>query len=149
MVAKRATFISYGNSDPCAETKKFIEEAGVVLDVRDLEKAPLSEYELHKMIGHLDLSHFLNTMSDSYTKGKFDGKSMDRNEVIKLMAADYTLIKRPIIRGSRLLLIGCDKKKISEMLQLNNNSGNSVPEVNANVRNPRNNRSRSASRATA
>lgn len=148
MVAKRATFISYGNSDPCAETKKFIEEAGIVLDVRDLEKDPLSEHELKKMIGHLDLSHFLNTMSESYTKNKLDSNSLDRNEVIKLMAADYTLIRRPIIKGSRLLVVGCDKKKITEMLQLNSN-GTPLPEVNANLRNPRNGRSKHTSRATA
>ena len=36
MPPKRVTFITYGNDEQCAETLRFIENAGVILDIRDI-----------------------------------------------------------------------------------------------------------------
>ncbi len=119
MVPKRATFFSYGNDDTCAETKRFIEDGGVLLSVRDLEKSPLTVDELRKLIGYTNIAHFLNTLSDSYIKHNLGKNFMPREEILQLMAADYTLVRRPIVQSSRLTTVGCDKTKIAQMLQLN------------------------------
>jgi arsenate reductase-like glutaredoxin family protein len=121
MPPKRATYLTYGNDERCAETRKLIEDAGVVLNVRDISEQPLSERELAELIGHLHISHFLNKMSESYSKHHLDRATPDREEVIKLIAADHTLLRRPIVKSSRLVYIGCDKRKISEMLQIGAN----------------------------
>ncbi len=121
MAPRRAKFISYGTDQQCDETRRFIEEAGVLLDVREIDKSPLTVRELENLIGHLNVSHFLNTVAASYTKHGLDKKLPDRQDLIKLMVEDHTLLRRPIIKAARLITVGCDKKKISQMLQLNSN----------------------------
>lgn len=121
MAPKRALFLSYGNDEKFNQVKEFIEEAGVLLEVRDMAERPLNERELYQLIGHLEITHFLNKLSSTYTKHNLDKDLPSRAEVIKLMVEDYTLIRQPIVKSSRLLTIGCDKKKIAEMLLINAN----------------------------
>jgi len=125
MAPRRATFFCYGDDGLCQETCKFIEDAGVILEKHDIGKDPLSEDDLDRLIGTLSISHFINPASPAYTKLGWDKTAPDRREAIEAMARDYTLIRRPIIRASRLVTIGADKKRIGEMLQLNrpNNEG--------------------------
>lgn len=121
MAPKRALYYSYGEDEKCAATRKFIEESGVILQTRDLAKNPLSERELTLLFGHLKLDHFLNPSAPSFHEHKLDSTQPPRNEVIKMIAADHTLLRRPIVKAGRLLLIGCDQKKIAEMLQIGSN----------------------------
>jgi arsenate reductase-like glutaredoxin family protein len=121
MPLKRATYLTWGEDEQCAETRKFIENAGVLLDVRDLSRQPLSVDEVDKLIGHIHIDHFLNPLSASYAKYELDKKTPERREMIKLIAADYTLLRRPIIKNNRLFLVGCDRRKIAEMLQISPN----------------------------
>lgn len=121
MPSKRVLFLCYGSDDICEETRKFVEETGALVDYRDIEKKPLSEDELSRLIGNLEITHFVNTLSESYAKNGLDKGLPSRAEIIKLMAADYTLIKRPIIKNPRLTTIGFARDKIKDMLQLNSN----------------------------
>ncbi len=88
MPLKRATYLTWGEDEQCADTRKFIENAGVLLDVRDLSKQPLSVDEVDKLVGHIHIDHFLNPLSQSYTKYELDKKTPERREMIKLIAAD-------------------------------------------------------------
>ena len=81
MPIKLAKYYSYGSSTLCAETKKFIEDAGILLDLRDMEKQPLTRHEIQKLIGHINLKHFLNPNSDSYIKNKLDENNLSREEI--------------------------------------------------------------------
>jgi arsenate reductase len=118
MAPKRAKFYSYGNDELCNEIKKFIEDAGVILQVRDIGENPLSVEELRRLLGHLQIEHFLNPLSESFKKNKLDQKLPERREILALMADDHTLIRRPIIISSRLVTVGCDRRKIADMLQI-------------------------------
>ncbi len=126
MVPKRATFMTYGADEKCADIKKFIEDAGVLLDIWDIEKKPLTVRDIESLVGHLDLNHFLNPLSRSFEKHGLDKDLPPRDEVIKLIAEDHTLLRRPIIRNNRLFTIGCDKRKIAEMLQISPNGKSSA-----------------------
>jgi arsenate reductase-like glutaredoxin family protein len=121
MAPKRALYYSYGEDEKCAATRKYMEESGVILQSRDLSKNPLSERELTMLLGHLKLDHFLNSSSPGYIENKLDSTQPDRSEVIKMMVADHTMIRRPIVKVGRLVIVGCDQSKISEMLQIGNN----------------------------
>jgi len=121
MSLKRATFYTYIDNSACNDIKKYIEEAGVVLDIRDLEKKPFSSDELKKLMGHINLNHFVNKMSASYSKINTDNGKPDKNQVIELILEDPSLLKVPIIQSARLMTVGCDKKKIAEMLQISVN----------------------------
>jgi arsenate reductase-like glutaredoxin family protein len=124
MALKRATFYTSSKDERCAETQKFIEDAGVILDVRDLTKQPLNENELAKLIGNLELLHFLNPGAEAFDKLDVDSHLADRTAVIKIMAKDNSIIRRPIIKSTRLITVGHDRRKISEMLQIKPNGQN-------------------------
>ncbi len=126
MAPKRVKYFTYGNDKRCHETRKFIEEAGVLLDVRDIEEKPLSEGELDELLKHFRMSHFLNQASKAYKKHGLDKKLPERREMIKLIAEDHTLLRWPLIKTGRLITIGLDRQKISQMLQISPNS-NSEP----------------------
>ncbi|MFH1686940.1 MAG: ArsC/Spx/MgsR family protein [bacterium] len=119
MAPRRAQFLSYGDDEACTGTREFIEQTGVLLDCRDIAKHPLSVHELRKMIGTHNVAHFMNKSSEAYRKAGFDVKVPDLATAVEAMAKDHTLIRRPIIRSARLVTIGCDQRRITEMLQLN------------------------------
>jgi arsenate reductase-like glutaredoxin family protein len=122
MAAKRVKFYTFGDDDRCHDIRKFIEEAGVLLDMRDIEKEPLDYYELDRLFGYCEISHFVNKASETYGKKKLDQQMPPRDEVLKLMAEDNRLIRRPIVETTRLFTVGCNKKAISDMLLLSRDS---------------------------
>jgi arsenate reductase-like glutaredoxin family protein len=121
MSLKKATFYTYNDNSTCNELKNYIEDSGVVLKIRDLEKEPFSSDELKNLMGHINLSHFVNKMSSSYSKINSDNGKLDKNHVIELILEDPSLLRVPIIKSTRLMTVGCDKKKIAEMLQISIN----------------------------
>lgn len=121
MPPKRATFITFGTDEQCNDTRRFIENAGVDLDIRDLDKRPLSEDEVNRLISHFPPEYFLNPGSRSFVKHGLDKGLPDRDELVKLIAQDHTLLRRPIIKTNRLFTVGCDRRRISEMLQISAN----------------------------
>ena len=144
MAARRVTLLYYGNDEVCKDTIEFIQEAGVVLDVRDIGKHPLSENELKRIVGHLQVKHFINNASPAFARNKLGDENLSRNEIISLLVEDHTLIKRPIVQTTRLTLVGPDKRKIADMLQLNS-PDISAPEIMNNHSNQRKSRRTSKS----
>lgn len=124
MAFKRAKFITVGDDPVCQEIQKFVEDAGYLLDLRDVADKPLTYKELKKMIGYLDVSHFLNPLSPAYAKRNLDKQLPERNELYQILADDNSLLRKPIILTPRLLTVGCNKQKIMEMLQLSGNALN-------------------------
>ena len=136
MPLKRATFYTNGNDGICSDARKFIEDAGYILNVRDLKETPFTYNELSKLIGYIDLKHFLNQRSESYKKHKLGENQLNRNEVLRLIEADPSLLKMPIVKSVRLLTVGCNKDKIAQMLQISSNgNGDLVPDTVGNVKN--------------
>ena len=138
MPEKRAKFLTYGNDERCEEIRKFIEDAGILLIVRDMKTDPPSVDEFKALLGHNSPAHFLNPASEAYSRFGLDKGLPDRDEIFRMMAEDPSLIRRPVIKSVRLITAGCDKKKISEMLQINAN-GEAI-EVKVHERQPRVNR---------
>ncbi|MBN1212132.1 MAG: hypothetical protein JXA92_06095 [candidate division Zixibacteria bacterium] len=125
MALKKVKYFTYDENEQCTEIRNFIENAGIILDVRDLTREPLTEEEIASLISHFDISHFLNPMSKSYKALGFDKRTPSREEIVKGIVEDYTLLRRPIIRNARLFTVGCNKKAISEMLQISRNGKDS------------------------
>ena len=76
---------------------------------RDLDKQPLSESELDKLIGARDYQEFLNPRNDLYRERNMAEKPPTRPEAIKLMSKTPNLIRRPLlVRGSQII-IGFDE----------------------------------------
>ncbi len=147
MAPKRAMFLCYGDDEVCRDTQKFIEDSGVIVDSRDIEKNPLSEAELDRLVGTLSIGHFINTMAPAYTKNGWDKSLPTREEAIEAMVQDHTLIRRPIIKASRLITIGSDKKRITEMLQVGQCAIENVPQPRQAHRSSNNNSNKKGHRA--
>ena len=78
-------------------------------DSRDLDKQPLSESELDKLIGIRDYKLLLNTRNELYRERNMAEKPPTRAEAVKLMSKTPNLIRRPLlVRGSQII-IGLDE----------------------------------------
>jgi arsenate reductase-like glutaredoxin family protein len=79
-------------------------EEKITFDSRDLGNKPLTETELHELIGDRDYKEFLNSRNELYRKRKMKEHPPSRSEAIKLMAKEPNLIRRPLlIRGSQII----------------------------------------------
>ena len=131
MAQKTATYYGYGDEDQCADLRQFIEDAGIHLLKRDMSKDPLSARELDQLFGHNPLTYFVNPAAAEYTELGLDKQLPERQELLSILAANPGLLRHPIVKSGRLVTVGCNKDKISEMLQISRN-GNQIEEVNGN-----------------
>jgi len=105
--------------DPgCKEIQEFLEQQDIMLNIRDVSKRPLNFSELSRLIRHLNLKHFLNTSSKTYSKKMLDKELPERRKVIEMLADDNDLLRKPIIVAGRLMVVGPNRFKVVEMLQL-------------------------------
>ncbi len=135
MAPKRATFYTFSNDTACDSAKKFVEDAGVLLTVRNIEEKPLTVRELKGLIGHISVKHFLNTASPEYTKFNIDEKLNDRDEVFEIISENNSLLRRPIVTTARLVTVGCDKRKLADMLQIAGGNGQQQDDSKGNLKN--------------
>ncbi|RME19107.1 MAG: hypothetical protein D6800_14725 [Candidatus Zixiibacteriota bacterium] len=150
MPQRRVKYYSYDEDDQCADIRRFIEEGGLILELRDLGKQPLNKDELAAMFGHINLEHFLNKNAKSYRKHGLDKGLPPRDELLALIAEDNTLLRRPIIRTTRLITVGCDKDNLARMLQLTfDEAGEIVPNRNSETSRNANGSSRKQTRKRA
>jgi len=78
-------------------------------DSRDLDKQPLSESELERLIGARDYKLFLNTRNDLYRERNMAQTPPTRSEAIKLMSQTPNLIRRPLLARGSQIIIGFDE----------------------------------------
>lgn len=59
-----------------------------------------------------------NTSGESYRKGLFKDKvrSMTKDEIVAALVADPMLIKRPVVRAPRGLVVGFDEIRLRDLL---------------------------------
>jgi arsenate reductase-like glutaredoxin family protein len=105
----------------CEEIRDFLEKQDIKLVIRDVTNKPLSYEEIAKLIRHLDLKHFVNTESKLYSLKKLHQELPDRSELFEMMADDNDLLVKPIVVAGRLMVVGPNRPKIIEMLQLKSN----------------------------
>lgn len=111
----------------CREIQEFLQEQDLIINVRDIETNPLTYDELSGLIRHLNLGHFINTASPLYSSKRLDVKLPERREVIKMLAENNDLLRKPIIVAGRLMVIGCNLPKIIEMLQIKGGNNGDDP----------------------
>ena len=109
----------------CDEAKTFLEQNGVVVKVRDLNRDPLRKDELQSLLGYHDPKYFLDFSSASFQKRKFDEKMPPREELFGIMEQSPDLLRHPIVMCGRLMTIGFNRQQMIEMFQLtvSNNGG--------------------------
>ncbi len=113
MAPTKTVVYSYSGCGTCKKALKWLEGKGVPLDVRPIVDAPPSAKELAELIAKsgVPASKWFNTSGLSYRalvqeKGKDAVAALTEAQIVKLLAADGKLIKRPVVIAGAKVLVG-------------------------------------------
>ena len=103
-------FICYPKCTTCQKAKKWLDDKETEYEIRDikLDNPTLLELtECHRKSG-LPLKKFFNTSGLLYKSLDLKNKlpEMTGEEMLKLLATDGMLVKRPLIVGDNFVLVG-------------------------------------------
>ena len=103
-------FICYPKCTTCQKARKWLDDNKVGYEFRDikLDNPTLDELtEWHKKSG-LPLKKFFNTSGLLYKSLDLKNKlpTMSEDEMLKLLASDGMLVKRPLLIGDSFVLVG-------------------------------------------
>jgi len=111
-------FICYPKCTTCQKAKKWLEDKGIVYEMRDIkEHAPtLEELTLWYSKSGLPLKKFFNTSGLLYKSMELKTKlpRMSEEEMLSLLATDGMLVKRPLLIGEDLVLVGFKEAEWTE-----------------------------------
>lgn len=113
-------FICYPKCTTCQKAKKWLDDNKIEYELRDIKEDNPSLEELtawHKMSG-LPIKKFFNTSGLLYKSMELKDKfpTMTKGEQLKLLASDGMLVKRPLVIGEGIVLVGFKESEWSEKL---------------------------------
>ncbi|MCH5196936.1 MAG: arsenate reductase family protein [Oscillospiraceae bacterium] len=114
-------FICYPKCTTCQKAKKWLDDNGVEYELRDikLDNPTLSELgDWYKKSG-LPLKKFFNTSGVLYKSLDLKNKlpEMTEDEMLKLLAGDGMLVKRPLLIGEDFVLVGFKQPEWEKQLK--------------------------------
>ena len=103
-------FICYPKCTTCQKAKKWLDDNKIEYELRDIKldnPTPDELTEWHKK-SCLPLKKFFNTSGLLYKSLDLKNKlpSMSEDEMLKLLATDGMLVKRPLLVGDDFVLVG-------------------------------------------
>jgi len=113
-------FVCYHKYTTCQKAKKWLDDNKIEYELRDIKEENPNLEELitwHKMSG-LPLKKFFNTSGLLYKSMELKDKlpTMSDEEQLKLLATDGMLVKRPLVIGDDIVLVGFKESEWSEKL---------------------------------
>jgi arsenate reductase (glutaredoxin) len=113
----KVRFLHKPTCTSCRKARGLLENKGVELVFRDLNKERLTVAELDQLIGDRDYRKFLNTRNELYRRHRMGQQPPPRAEALRLMAAEPNLIRRPVvIRGGQIVL-GFDPEALEKFAE--------------------------------
>ena len=104
------TFYGYAKCSTCANAKKFLAELGQSLKEIDITTAPPSLAELRFLIKQSGRPYtdFLNRSGQQYRalNMKDKVKTLSEEAIVKLLASEGRLLKRPIVTDWKQVTVG-------------------------------------------
>lgn len=104
------TFICYPKCSTCAKARAWLEEQGLTYTERDISQNNPTAEELRQWqsASGLPWKRFFNTSGMKYRALQLKDRlaQMDEAEQIQLLASDGMLVKRPILLGKGVVLLG-------------------------------------------
>ena len=115
------TFLCYPRCTTCQKAQKWLDENKVEYQFRDIKTENPGYEELaawHKTSG-LPLKKFFNTSGLLYKSMELKDKlpAMSEEEQLRLLATDGMLVKRPLLVGEDLVLVGFREAAWEEKLK--------------------------------
>ena len=103
-------FICYPKCTTCQKAKKWLDDNKIEYELRDIKLDPPTLDELTKWheISGLPLKKFFNTSGILYRSLELKDKlpSMTDEEMLSLLSTDGMLVKRPLLIGEDIVLVG-------------------------------------------
>ena len=93
----------------------WLSQKGVQLDERDFFQDPFSQQELRGLIGNREISTYFSWNSPSFKKLGLNREDLDGDELIRMMANEPRMIRRPLIQVGDNLIVGTDKKAMDRV----------------------------------
>lgn len=94
----------------------YLSQKGADITERDLFKQPLTAEELKTMLGDRPAADLFSTKSPRYKAMGLEGKTLSNDEMIRLMAEEPYLVRRPTFRIGDRLVVGMDTKQLDALL---------------------------------
>lgn len=115
------TFICYPKCTTCQKAQKWLEENGVAYTLRHIKEDKPAYEELvawYAMSG-LPLKKFFNTSGLLYKSLALKDKlpHMSEEEMLRLLATDGMLVKRPLLIGDGFVLVGFKEAEWQEKVK--------------------------------
>jgi arsenate reductase len=104
--------LCYSGCSTCKKALKWLADHGVKFDIRPIVDEPPTAAELGKWIPKSDrpIKKWLNTSGQSYRAlGKETIDTKTDAELVKMLAADGKLVKRPVVVTDDSVLVGFDE----------------------------------------
>ena len=113
-------FICYPKCTTCQKAKKWLDDNKIEYELRNIKEDNPSFEELAAWYkaSSLPLKKFFNTSGLLYKSMELKDKltAMSEEEQLKLLATDGMLVKRPLVIGNDLVLVGFKESEWSEKL---------------------------------
>lgn len=114
-------FLCYPKCSTCQKAKKWLDDRKIDYSLRDIKLENPSYEELdqwHRRSG-LPLKKFFNTSGLIYKSMNLKDKlsALSEDEMLKLLATDGMLVKRPLLIGKDFVLIGFREDDWAERLK--------------------------------
>ncbi len=114
-------FIEYPRCGTCQKAKKWLDTNGIEYQDRHIIEDRPTYDELKEWYGQsgLPLKKFFNTSGVLYKEMQLKDKlpSMSEEEMLKLLATDGKLVKRPVIVKGDMVLVGFKEAEWEEKLR--------------------------------
>ncbi|WP_022672185.1 ArsC family reductase [Novosphingopyxis baekryungensis] len=113
------TVTVYGipNCDTIKKARKWLEGHDVAYAFHDYKKAGIDEPQLTRWIEAVGWEPLLNKRGTTYRKLSDDDKAdIDAAKAARLMAANPSMIKRPVVEGAGDLIVGFDEQVYADRL---------------------------------
>ena len=113
-------FICYPKCTTCQKAKKWLDDNGAEYALRNIKEENPTLPELSEWYGKsgLPLKKFFNTSGLLYKSLELKTKlpGMSEEEMLKLLASDGMLVKRPLLIGDDFVLVGFKEAEWQEKL---------------------------------
>ena len=114
------TFVCYPKCSTCQKAQKWLDLRSVSYTLRDIKQDPPTMDELriwHHNSG-LELRKFFNTNGLVYKSLQLKDKlpSMNEEDQLRLLSSDGMLVKRPLLVGKDIFLVGFNQTQWGQIL---------------------------------